>query len=596
MKKKKAKAELTTAEKVEAPANVAAVEPAQTDWTWYISCGAIVVVAWLLRFVLLGIKPLHHDEGVNGHFLMTLFRDGVYKYDPANYHGPTLYYISLAFTKIFGLETLPIRWSVAVWGVLVVVLALFLRRYVGRIGSLFAALFLALSPGLVYISRYFIHEMFFIFLAMALAVSIAYFIEKTKPGLGSIFWMGLLLLVCFLPTSLVLADAAGKNNATVYWSIFIGILAVELGLIYLLIQSLRSWNEGRGIYLFLASASVSLMFATKETAFITLGTMLIACVCIPIWRSIFPAARQLPDDFQNSALTFANFRTSLGTGTDKTLLIVGAAAVFIYVFVLFFSSFFTYPEGVKKAFEAYALWTKTGGKEHVSGMWAYIEWGKEIEAPIMLLSLAGTVLAFVKPKSKFVMFTGLWAWGLFAAYTIIPYKTPWLAISFLMPMCIPAGYMIGELLTMKEKAVRAIGVILAAAATVVLAYQTYILNFVKYDDEDQPYVYAHTKREFLDMVGQINYYAEKSGKGNQAAVQIMSPDYWPLVWYLKDYSKAFFHGRIVSADNAEMIIAKTPDQDVEMRQYLIQYDRVGKYGLRPGVDLILYVRRDLADK
>ena len=27
-------------------------------------------------------------------FLLTLVRDGRYHYDPANYHGPTLYYLS----------------------------------------------------------------------------------------------------------------------------------------------------------------------------------------------------------------------------------------------------------------------------------------------------------------------------------------------------------------------------------------------------------------------------------------------------------------------------------------------------------------------
>src|SRR5688500_7312636 len=134
------------------------------DISWLISCAVITAVATVLRFIALGTKPFHHDEGVNGWFLTTLFRDGTYKYDPANYHGPTLYYISLAFTKAFGLETFPVRWSVAIWGVFMVVLAFWLRRYIGRTGSLFAALLLGLSPGMVFISRYFIHEIFFVFL------------------------------------------------------------------------------------------------------------------------------------------------------------------------------------------------------------------------------------------------------------------------------------------------------------------------------------------------------------------------------------------------------------------------------------------------
>ena len=82
--------------------------------------------------------------------------------------------------------------------------------------------------------------------------------------------------------------------------------------------------------------------------------------------------------------------------TDRILILVGVAAIFIYIWVLFFSSFLTYPEGVRKAFEAYSIWTKTGSKDHTqNGTWAYLKWGMEIEAPIMILSAVGTVIAFL---------------------------------------------------------------------------------------------------------------------------------------------------------------------------------------------------------
>src|SRR5687768_6410098 len=66
------------------------------DRLWLPSAVFITALATFLRFYWLELKPFHHDEGVNGWFLRTLFKEGVYKYDPANYHGPTLYYISLA--------------------------------------------------------------------------------------------------------------------------------------------------------------------------------------------------------------------------------------------------------------------------------------------------------------------------------------------------------------------------------------------------------------------------------------------------------------------------------------------------------------------
>ena len=574
-------------------------EQDRPEFAWYLSCALITATATFLRFYWLGLKPLHHDEGVNGWFLTNLYRDGVYKYDPANYHGPTLYYISLAFAKVFGLETVTIRASVAVWGVLVVLLVFFLRRYIGRIGSLFAGLFLALSPGMVYISRYFIHEMFFVFLSLALVVSVVFFIEKQKAGIFAIAWMTLVLLVSFLPSTLKLATVIGRSETAV-WAFSAGFFIVELVLIVLVMRMLLTWNNGRPIYLLLAAACASLMFATKETAFITLGTMAIACVCVWTWRRIFrltDVAIETDEDIRDSHLTWTNFRAAIGSRIDLLLIGVASALVFIYLAALFFSSFFTYLEGVKGAIDAYAIWTKTGSKDHTqNGIWAYLDWGMQSEAPIFLLSGLGILISFVLAKHRFAMFAALWAFGLFAAYTIIPYKTPWLAISFIVPMCIIAGYAINETATAKNLSLKLIGIILAIAATITLAYQSYELNFVHYDDEDEAYIYAHTSREFLDLMQKVNYYAVKSGKGLDAKVEVVSPDYWPMVWYLRDYKQANFHGHLVDTQDAEMIIMKKNDQDQEaIRRYGARFVYTDQYHLRSGVDLVLLVRRDLAD-
>ena len=562
-------------------------------------CGIITVLAFVLRFAQLEMRALHHDEGVNGYFLTTLFRDGVYKYDPANYHGPDLYYLALAFTKIFGLNTLSIRWSVAIFGVLTVVLVFFLKDYIGKFGALFAALFLTLSPGMVYISRYFIHEILFVFFSLSFVVAILFFIEKRKAGIFAIVWMTILLLVCFLPSSLNLATAIGGKNPTALWSFRIGFIMLEAVLVFFVMRMLLGWDEGRPIYLLLASASAVLLFATKETAFITLGTMAIACVSVWLWRKIYGGMIEnfKPNELEPVELKWSRFREKLGDGSNLLLLMIAVSALFIYVGILFFSSFFTYPEGVQKAFEAYALWTKTGSKDHTqNGMLAYVKWLWEIEAPIVVLSALGCLIALFKGRHIFALFTAFWAFGLFLAYTLIPYKTPWLAVSFLLPMCIIAGYGVGELLRVRDLNQKVIGGILTAVSVAILAFQTYDLNFVRYDDESMPYIYAHTKRGFLDLIGQIEYYADKSGKGEQAHVEVVSPDYWSMPWYLKDYKHANFHGRIVDVNSAEMIVAKKTDQDNDVREkYAAHYNIAGEYPLRPGVDLLLLVRKDLAD-
>src|SRR5690606_23060128 len=85
------------------------------DILWLCLSALVTLAAFVFRCYDVTLKPLHHDEGVNGFFLTTLYRTGVYKYDPANYHGPTLYYISLFFSKLFGLNTFAVRASVAIF-------------------------------------------------------------------------------------------------------------------------------------------------------------------------------------------------------------------------------------------------------------------------------------------------------------------------------------------------------------------------------------------------------------------------------------------------------------------------------------------------
>ena len=43
---------------------------------------AILLLAFALRVYALEMKPMHHDEGVNGFFLTNLLRQGRYAYDP----------------------------------------------------------------------------------------------------------------------------------------------------------------------------------------------------------------------------------------------------------------------------------------------------------------------------------------------------------------------------------------------------------------------------------------------------------------------------------------------------------------------------------
>lgn len=125
-----------------------------TDWVPWL----ILALAAFLRFFLLGIKPPHFDEGINGWFVDQVMKNGFYRYDPTNYHGPLHFYVLLLFESLFGRNLWALRLPVVLVGIACVWLALKFEPFVGKNVSRIAALAMAVSPGFVFYSRYAIHE------------------------------------------------------------------------------------------------------------------------------------------------------------------------------------------------------------------------------------------------------------------------------------------------------------------------------------------------------------------------------------------------------------------------------------------------------
>lgn len=531
----------------EAPATDASSRPSvipERAWVW--ASVSILLVAAILRVYQLDLKPLHHDEGVNGFFLIRLMRDGFYQYDPSNYHGPTLYYFALPLTSLLGLNTITIRLITVLSGLGTVWLILLLRRRIGDVGALAAAALIAVSPGAVFLSRYFIHEALFVFFTLGVVVAAERFISKRRPA-----------------------------------------------------------------YLLLAALSAGLLFATKETAFISAGVLVLATVLA--WVFVWFVGNHTPE---RKPLTVegtgkrrpgtqpARFTVSEEAGQTlarfggwwRPLLLLGAAlTVFIFVNILFYSSFFQHSKGVSDALDAFDIWTRTGTSDfHSKPRDTYLQWLLQEETPLLALGLLGAVLAVLLANNRFALFTGAWAFGMLAAYSLVPYKTPWLTLNFIIPIAMAGGYGL-DVLYRKEVALKRAALALVGGALIFGTYQAVTLNFFHYDDDRYPYVYAHTRRELLQLVGEINRIAAQAGTQTETSIAIASPEYWPLPWYLRDYKRVGFHGRGSVSGDAVVIGSKAQERELQATLG-DRYRQLNSYALRPGVELVLYVRRDLADQ
>jgi len=550
----------------------------------------VTAVGTALRFIWLGLKPFHHDEGVNGVFLNTLVETGNWAYDPSNYHGPDLYYISLIVTNIVGLDEIGTRTSVAIFGIFTIMIAFWLRRYVGDIGALVTGLLLAISPGMVYISRYFIHEIIFVFFSFAIPVGIAFFIERRKAGVIAQGLFAIVLGVILLPSQIIFTQRLiGTNGAVALTARVVGSAGIAL-LIFVLVKRVSAWMDGSPIYLMLGVVSVCMLFATKETGFITVGTMLISCVSVVIWEKL--TGRQV---IPEQTFSYSRLKEALGSGRDRYLIIGISTVLFLSLWIIFFSSFFTNAKGIQASFQAYAFWTKTGTDVHKNGFWAYLKWMWEIEAPILLLAALGVIFALAKQRNRFVMFAAFWSMGISLAYSLIPYKTPWLMISFVLPMTIVAGYAVAEMVSHRIASVKLIGTLVLATAVGIVGWQSWTLNFVRYDDQSLPYVYAHTWRSFDEMLAKIESLDQKIGGQKRLSIQIVSSEFWPLPWSLRHFPNASFPGKPIPFDGKDVIIARYKENEEEVLAYYQgKYRSLGTFPMRPSVDLILLVREDLA--
>jgi len=357
----------------------------------------IAAIALGLRLPRLDERPLHADESVHAIKFLGLWEGRGYRYDPDEYHGPTLYYASLPFAwlstfvsqapdghdqpQASRLREGTLRLVPLAFGLGLILLLPLLRDALGRGGVLGAGLFTALSPAFVFYSRYYIHE---------------------------------LLLVFF--TLLFLAAA---------W---------------------RYWKSGTIAWAILSGAALGAMHATKETFVFALFALAGAAAATVLWERWVPspgALRAPGGEGRRFVSREWRDRARLRLRWQPSLAAVAAA---LTVSIVLFTSFFTNWNGPIDSVRTYLPWFGRAGGEspHIHPWTFYFErllwfhfpkgpvW---TEALIFLLAVAGWIAALWgrKPADgcvRFLRFAGFYAFGLTAVYTVIPYKTPWCLVGF----------------------------------------------------------------------------------------------------------------------------------------------------------------------
>ncbi len=487
------------------------------------------------RFPGLDRRPMHTDEAILGIKLADYTQTGHFQYDPKDYHGPALHQFSNLWGKIAGWGD-PMTWTEAdlrlvavLCGMGLLFVTLLFRDVLGRLGTALAMLMSAVSPMMIYYSRYFIMEMQ---LTLLVAITIGCFWRYSQGG--SRLW--LLLAGCSL----------GFQHATKE-TFIINVAAAIAGWIVARVI-VGDFQPQKSNSLRLSS------YSSKNRA--TLPTVWVLIPAVLISVASFSSGFRDWHAVQDSLMTYMNYlERSTGSGHEKPW--------HYYITLLFWRQ-----DGLK--------WS-----ESMIGILGLIG---------MFYSFVGEFKN--SPRQAFLVFLSVYTLVLFGVYSLLSYKTPWCILSAQYSLTLLAGAGAGWIWTWLDGRIsRFFYKIAIGVGIYFLCGQSKFATDEYRADQRNPYVYSHTTTDLLRLVAEVKKIAAE--KGPTFSAQVINHDSgWPLPWYWRALPKIGYQMTppekldapliIVDADQAPIVKARLEGRD---------YVERGPYGLRPGHYLSLFVEK-----
>ena len=535
----------------------------------WLGLGLLLVVsaaALTLRLPSLDRRPLHGDEAVNAVKFSALWETGRYAYDPEEYHGPALHYATLPFVALSGTHTTAdlsdsrLRLAPVFFGAALILLLAIFADGLGWRATILAGALTAVSPAMVFYSRYFIHE----------------------------------TLLVFFTT---LAIGAG-------W---------------------RWWTTRKLGWAMLGGAGLGLMYATKETFLIPLAAMAAATVLTACQRSREETGqpwRQVlrhrllggsPDSGPASP-AMGGSRQTAGRRSSLLVALLAALAVAFAVSLVLFTSFFANWQGPVDSIKSYLPWlNRAGGQSpHIHPWFFYLEhllWFRQPRGPvcseglILALALAGAARSFIGGSlpginRSLVRWLAWYALVLTAAYSLIPYKTPWCLLGYWQPTILLAGVgVVAVLAVVRGRPAKLTVAALLLAAAGQLTWQAYRASFLNAADWRNPYTYSQTRPNVRELVERVHGLARVHPDGPAMLVKVIAPEsYWPLPWYLRQFKRVGWWDALPDDPYAPVVIASTRLGAALDEKSNKKWIAAGAYELRPGVYLELFVEFELWKK
>jgi uncharacterized protein (TIGR03663 family) len=286
-----------------------------------------------------------------------------------------------------------------------------------------------------------------------------------------------------------------------------------------------------------------------------------------------------------------------------------ALGVVAAVSITFFSSFFTHARGPLDSLLTYGNYLGKSGQEvhgHPAAFYLRLLAGwAERGAPLfheratLGFALVGLLLAVARPHlpgAATARAVAVYFLVVAAAYFSFRYKTPWLVLNLLLPLHLLAGWGVAALVRASPWRRPAAGLVAVLLGWTVhdLAGQNRFAQFRFPAGPRNPFAYVHTGRDLPRLGEQIRAVAALAPPERPLTVAVMSPEYWPLPWYLRSLPQVGYWYEAQPAAGADILVLD-PDYSA-LYPALPDTHHATMAGVRPGVALHAWFRREAWDR
>ena len=513
---------------------------------------AIVTFALVLRVIWLGIKPPHFDEGVNGWFVDQMTKQGYYHYDPGNYHGPFHFYVLFLMQTLFGRSVVAFRIPLVLINTATVWLLLQFDRFIPRRACLLAALAFAVSPAMLFYSRYAIHEAWFVF---GMVLAFWGVTELWNSGTARGVWataMGVTLLMLTKETFIMHLVAFGLAVATLRF------LQIWMPFMPQHPPAPRQWSWATPLNALSASLFLIVFFYSGGFLDPKQDYMQRFAQAFVVWAQtgVKGNGHEKPFFYWVQLMGIYEWPAAIGLGYA-----LRAAGNRICRLPLFQSLGL----GI-----AAAIVLTTLGVQQALGNKGFHDFffvtAPQISPVTYGLAILGGALAgllyflltFLPPMNRLTQLLAIYGCGVLVAYSLVPYKTPWCIISIIWPFLILFGEAFDTL--MDGRAWRRwlggglAGLILAASLA-----QSIWLNYFRSTDPTQRYVYVQTLDDYFKLMTPLKRLVAKDPTAWHMPAHILLSSYHPLPWALGDFTAIGYYdktGTLPATMDAGFIVAE----------------------------------------